>query len=203
MGGSFYINHFFKLVLCSVLAACSMAFAHDDVKADVRFEALFDSTGFVGVRNHWTFDKEYSAQAISEVDVDGNGVPEGKEIPLLQKLIVDTLLKVNYNNYVLSGAHFLEAKGISDFKASLKSGRLTLDFTVDFSEPVTKDYTMLVIVVYDTHSKIMMDVDTDGAKVKYPKNLDVEYFPDWLKGLTMLKAFDSSVRGLFLRYRKM
>lgn len=202
MGESNYKKRFFKLVLCCILAACAMAFAHNDVMADVRFEALFDSSGFAGVRNHWTFGTEYSARSISSVDVNDNGVLDEGEIPLLQKTIVDTLLEANYNNYVLSGSHFLTAKGISDFKASVKSGRLTLDFTVDFSEPVKEDYTMLVIVVYDTHSEILMDVDTDGAKVKYPKNLDVEYFPDWLKGITMLRAFDSSVRGLFLRYRK-
>ena len=121
---------------------------------------------------------------------------------MLQTLIVDTLVKVNYNNYVLSGSHFLQATKISDFKALMKSGRLTLDFTVNFTEPATDDDIMLVVVVYDNHSRIVMDVDTDGAKVKYPKNLDVEYFPDWLNGITMLKVFDPSVRGLFLRYRK-
>lgn len=203
MGESIYMKHFFWLVLCSIMAACTMAFAHNDMSADVQFEALFDSSGFIGIRNHWTFEEEYSASSILSVDENGNGTLDAREIPLLQKLIVDTLVEANYNNYVLSGSRFLQAKGISDFKASVKSGRLTLDFTVAFSEPAGKDYTMLVIVVYDNRSKILMDVDTDGAKVKFPKSLDVEFFPDWLKGITMLKAFDSSVRGLFLRYRKM
>lgn len=195
-----------RCLKCALIIAslcCLPSFAHDVMSADVSFEVLFDENGLSGVRNHWVFNEEYSAHAVYDVDLNGNGLLDIEEEPLLQKSIVDTLLTANYNNYVLSGARFLEARGVSDFSAKMKSGRLSLDFTVLFSEPAVVDYTMLVVVVSDVHSKIMMDVDTDAAKVLFPKNLDVEYFPDWLKGITMLKAFDSSVRGLFLRFRKM
>lgn len=132
MGVSLYINHLLKLALCIAFAMSSVVFAHNDMSADVRFEALFDSSGFIGVRNHWTFEEEYSAQSMSNVDVNGNGILDDGEVPLLQKLIVDSLRVFNYDNYVLSGARFLDAQGITDFKASLKSGCLTIDFTVVF-----------------------------------------------------------------------
>lgn len=192
-----------KYAVCMVILLCTASFARDDAFVDVSFEVLFNESGLAGIRNHWMFDDEYSALAVERVDANGDGVADSKELLRLQETIVDSLVTANYNNYVLSGSHFLDARGISDFKVSVKSGRLVLDFTVLFSEPATTDYTMLVVVLSDTHSKFMMDVDTDAAKVEAPKNLNVEYFPDWLKGITMLKAFESNVRGLFLRYKKM
>ena len=116
MGESIYIKRFFKLVLCTIMAACTMAFAHNDMSADVQFEALFDSYGFIGIRNHWTFEEEYCASSILSVDENGNGTLDAREIPLLQKLIVDTLVEANYNNYVLSGAHFFAGKGNIGFQ---------------------------------------------------------------------------------------
>jgi hypothetical protein len=103
---------------------------------------------------------------------------------------------------VLKETSFLQAGKIESFSAEMKNGKLVLDFKIAFFVPVASDYTMLVIVVSDQTNYIQMTVDMENADVDAPDAMDVEFFPDNLKGLTMFRAFMSDTEGLFLRYKK-
>ena len=45
-----------------------MAGAHPHVFADVTPIAVFDRSGFVGLKNHWVFDEMYSAAILASAD---------------------------------------------------------------------------------------------------------------------------------------
>ena len=178
----------------AILTACLavMAAAHPHVYTDVTVKAVFDRDGFVGVWNHWVYDEMYSAAMSASV-----GNPDE-----IKKAVLGPIASSNYYNYVLVGTSFLQARDIKNFKAEIKNGKLVLDFMVAFSVPAKSDYTMVTIVVNDPTNYIQMTTDMDNADVDAPDEMDVEFFADNIKGLTLFRAFSSGVQGLFLRFKK-
>lgn len=179
-----------------------MAEAHPHVFADVSIKALFSQDAFTGVQNHWVFDEVYSAAMVASADADGDGKITGKEANEIKKLVLDPLKQSGYFNYVTVESKFAPAQKIEGFSAAMKNGKLVLDFKVAYSIPATSDYTMLVIVVSDQTNYIQMTTDMENADVDAPDGLDVEFFPDEVRGLTLFRAFRSDTEGLFLRYKK-
>lgn len=188
------------LLLLTGLAV--MAEAHPHVFADVSIKAVFSQDAFTGVQNHWSFDEVYSAAMFASADENGDGKITGKEIDEVKKLVLDPLQQSGYFNYVTVDSKFLPVRKIEGFSAAMKNGKLVLDFKVEFSIPATSDYTMLVIVISDQTNYIQMTTDMENADVDAPDGLDVEFFPDEVRGLTLFRAFRSDTEGLFLRFKK-
>ena len=188
------------LLLLTGLAV--MAEAHPHVFADVSIKAVFSQDAFTGVQNHWSFDEVYSAAMFASTDENGDGKITGKEIDEVKKLVLDPLQQSGYFNYVTVDSKFLPDRKIEGFSAAMKNGKLVLDFKVVFSIPATSDYTMLVIVISDQTNYIQMTTDMENADVDAPDGLDVEFFPDEVRGLTLFRAFRSDTEGLFLRFKK-
>lgn len=178
-----------------------MAFAHPHVFVDARVKVLFNETGFSAVKNHWVYDEIYSAAMIASGDKNGDGKISADENNWFKDAILAPLEKSNYYNYVLKGTDFLGVEKIINFKASVEKGRLVLDFDAVFSAPAQKDYTMIVAVVGDPSNYIQITADMENSDVDAPDQMDVEFFNDVLEGLTMFRAFQSNVEGLYLRYR--
>ena len=189
-------------ILMLLVGFVVMAEAHPHVFADVSIKALFSQDAFTGVQNHWVFDEVYSAAMVASADADGDGKITGKEANEIKKLVLDPLKQSGYFNYVTVESKFAPAKKIEGFSATVKNGKLVLDFKVAYSIPATSDYTMLVIVVSDQTNYIQMTTDMENADVDAPDGLDVEFFPDEVRGLTLFRAFRSDTEGLFLRYKK-
>lgn len=168
---------------------------------EVGFSAVFDETGFSGVRNHWVYDEESSREILYKAF----GVDSVPNDTLASRIVFDNIFEnareKNYYCYVLNGAEFVPATGVSDFKVSYKAKKMVLDFVVDFSIPARGEYSMIVAVVSDQTNAIMMDLATDKAGASFPKSMEVDYFYDFLQGMTMMKAFRPEVEGLFLRFR--
>ena len=169
-----------------------MAVAHPHVYADVTVKAVFDCDGFVGVQNHWVFDEMYSAAMSASI-----ANPEE-----IKKAVLEPIASNNYYNYVLVETSFLQARDIKNFKAEIKNGKLVLDFMVAFSVLAKSDYTMVTIVVNNPTNYIQMTTDMDKADVDAPDEMDVEFFADNVKGLTLFRAFRGDVQGLYLRFKK-
>ena len=138
----------------------------------------------------------------ASADENGDGKITGKEIDEVKKLVLDPLQQSGYFNYVTVDSKFLPVRKIEGFSAAMKNGKLVLDFKVVFSIPATSDYTMLVIVISDQTNYIQMTTDMENADVDAPDGLDVEFFPDEVRGLTLFRAFRSDTEGLFLRFKK-
>lgn len=176
--------------------------AHPHVFADATTIAVFDRTGFVGVQNLWTFDEMYSAAILASSDTDGDGKLSEKEAPRVKDAVLGPIASSNYYNYVVVGSEFLPARGIKDFKATMKNGKLVLDFTVAFPVPAKQEYTMVTIAVSDPTNYIQISADMEKADVTAPDEMDVDFFADDLKGLTLFRAFRSEIQGLYLRFKK-
>ena len=190
-----------RRVLAFIVALAVSAMAHPHVFADVSVVAEFGPGGFTGIKNHWVYDELYSAAMAASMGYDGKAFSkEANE--KLKAAILGPLQESNYYNYIQIEADFLKAEGVKNFKATMKDGKLVLDFTVKFTVPVTADYTMLVIVVSDPTNYIQMTTDMENADVNAPDGLDIEFFADGLNGLTLFRAFRSDIQGLFLRFKK-
>ena len=190
-----------RRVLALIVALAISAMAHPHVFADVSVVAEFGPGGFTGIKNHWVYDELYSAAMAASMGYDGKAFSkEANE--KLKAAILGPLQESNFYNYIQIEADFLKAEGIKNFKATMKDGKLVLDFTVKFTVPVTADYTMLVIVVSDPTNYIQMTTDMENADVNAPDGLDIEFFADGLNGLTLFRAFRSDIQGLFLRFKK-
>lgn len=188
-------------ILLWVVLLNALVFAHSTVMVEVGFSAVFDETGFSGVRNHWVYDEESSREILYKAF----GVDSLPNDTLASQIVFDNIFEKasekNYYCYVLNGAEFVPATGVSSFKVTYKAKKIVLDFIVNFSIPARDEYTMIVAVVSDQTNAIMMDLITDKVGASFPKSLDVEYFYDFVHGMTMMKAFRSEVEGLFLRFR--
>ena len=190
-----------RRVLAFIVALAVSAMAHPHVFADVSVVAEFGPGGFTGIKNHWVYDELYSAAMAASMGYDGKAFSkEANE--KLKAAILGPLQESNFYNYIQIEADFLKAEGVKNFKATMKDGKLVLDFTVKFTVPVTADYTMLVIVVSDPTNYIQMTTDMENADVNAPDGLDIEFFADGLNGLTLFRAFRSDIQGLFLRFKK-
>ncbi len=196
------MRSFLSFVLFLTVGFACMAEAHPHVFADVTVKAVFDQNGFTGVQNQWAFDEVYSTAMVASADADGDGKITGKEADRMKALVLGPLEQNNYYNYVQFGTKFLRAEKIENFSVKMKNGKMVLDFKVAFSVPATSDYTMLVVVVSDITNYIQMTTDMENADVDAPDAMDVEFFPDNLKGLTLFRAFMSDTEGLFLRFKK-
>ena len=196
------MRSFLSFVLFLTVGFACMAEAHPHVFADVTVKAVFDQNGFTGVQNQWAFDEVYSTAMVASADADGDGKITGKEADRMKDLVLGPLEQNNYYNYVQFGTKFLRAEKIENFSVKMKNGKMVLDFKVAFSVPATPDYTMLVVVVSDITNYIQMTTDMENADVDAPDAMDVEFFPDNLKGLTLFRAFMSDTEGLFLRFKK-
>ena len=176
-------------VTCCLLGA-ALALAHPHVFVDATVKVLFEPSGLVGIRNHWVYDELYSAAMMS--------TEPGK----LCTEILEPFRNNNFYNYVQLGSSFLRVSEYKGCKASFKDNRLVLDFDVSVSSALKPDYTMLVVVVADPTNYIQMTADMENADIDAPDNIDVEFFNDGLKGLTLFRAFRSDVEGLFIRFKK-
>ena len=180
----------------------SVAFAHPHVFVDASVKVLFNENGLSGVQNRWVYDEVYSRATIASVDENDDGKLSVEEGEGLKSIILGEVARSNYFNYVQSGSVFLGAKAVTDFKASVKNGRLVLDFVVVFTAPVGADYSMLVIVVADPSNYVQVTADMENADVAAPESIDVEYFFFFLEGLSLFRAFLPYVEGLYLRFKK-
>ena len=61
---------------------------------------------------------------------------------------------------------------------------------------------MLVVAVADLTNYMLITPDMEQADVDAPDAIDVEFFNDVLKGLTVFRAFSPDLEGLFLRFKK-
>lgn len=190
-----------KKIFVWLFLLSALAFAHSKVVVDVKLTALFNEAGFAGVKNHWVYDENSSKEFLLENFGVESIAFNAKTSEAAFDEILGKARERNYYCYVLKGAEFLPASGISDFKIAYESKKIIIDFVVNFSIPVQDDYTMIVVVISDQTEALMMNVDMDKVDALFPKSIEVEYFYDFVRGLTMMKAFAPETEGLFLRYR--
>lgn len=179
-----------------------LAEAHPHVFIDATVKVIFDNAGLTSVKTRWVFDETYSLVMMSSGDSDGDGKISEKERDWFFDRILSQYAENNYNTYVQYGTSFLKARELKNFDATFKNNRLILDFETTFDCPVGDDYKMLVVAVADLTNYMLITPDMEQADVDAPDAIDVEFFNDVLKGLTVFRAFSPDMEGLFLRFKK-
>jgi len=187
--------------LCFLLET-TLAIAHPHIFMDAEANLVFNEKGFEGVQNHWVFDELYSKAMLESVDKDKDGKLNSEETKALQKIILPPILKFSYYNYLALGSKFVPPSQIADFTASFKQGKLILLFLTRFNIPASENYTMLLLAVTDPTNYIQITPDLNKSKINAPPNLDVEYFVDSLKGMTLFDGFSAQIQGIYIRFRK-
>lgn len=188
--------------LAFFLLGVTLALAHPDIFMNAEANLVFNEKGFEGVQNRWVFDELYSKAMLEKVDKDKDGKFNAEETQALQKIILPPILKFSYYNYLALGSKFVPPSQIANFTASFEQGKLVLLFLTRFDIPTSEDYTALLLAVTDPTNYILISADLNKSKIHAPPNLDVEYFVDSLKGMTLFDGFSSQVQGLYIRFRK-
>ncbi|WP_417584316.1 DUF1007 family protein [Pelagibacterium sp.] len=123
--------------LVALVGCVATAQAHPHVWIDAAGEVLFEDGAIVGMRHHWTFDEYFSAWAIQGLDADGDGLLTSEE---LQPLAEENIEGLDYYSFYTFGdpeglSGHAPVAGASDPSMVHEDGRVTLSFTMTFSEP--------------------------------------------------------------------
>ena len=121
-----------------VLAALAMlcggagaALAHPHVWVQARAELVLDpKRNLVAVRESWTFDPEYSAFAVLNLDSKRDGVPDPAKLDAMAVERLEAMAETAYFTQAKLNGRPVTFKGGSSPKARYAQGRLTIDFTL-------------------------------------------------------------------------
>lgn len=193
-----------KKILIFICLLAGIVAAHPHVFIDAAIDLVFDEKGFVGVQNKWVFDLIYSQAMIAAGDKNQNGVFEADELPFYSEQVVEAAREFSRFNYIGDGSQFFPPHEVKDLKVSVnKEGKLVVEFLNSFDIfAISSDYTMLVVAITDPTNYILITTNMEQTKIKAPDTIDVEYFVDSLSDLTQFKNFSSSVKGLYVRFKK-
>lgn len=193
-----------KKILIFICLLAGIVAAHPHVFIDAAIDLVFDEKGFVGVQNKWVFDLIYSQAMIAAGDKNQNGVFEADELPFYSEQVVEAAREFSRFNYIGDGSQFFPPHEAKDLKVSVsKEGKLVVEFLNSFDIfAISSDYTMLVVAITDPTNYILITTNMEHTKIKAPDTIDVEYFVDSLSDLTQFKNFSSSVKGLYVRFKK-
>ncbi len=118
-------------VAAMVCGGAGAALAHPHVWVQARAELVLDQKrNLVAIRESWTFDPEYSAFSVLNLDSKRDGVPDPAK---LDELAVERLGAMAETAFFTQGklnGRPLALKAGPAPKASFAQGRLTLDFTL-------------------------------------------------------------------------
>ncbi|GJD47599.1 hypothetical protein OPKNFCMD_0307 [Methylobacterium crusticola] len=119
-------------VACAVLCgAAGPALAHPHVWVRARTEVVLDARrSLVALRQSWTFDPEYSAFAVLNLDSRRDGVPDPDKLEDLARTRLEAMAETAFfTSAKVNGREVALAAGPSP-RATYRDGRLTLDFTL-------------------------------------------------------------------------
>ncbi|ACL56051.1 DUF1007 family protein [Methylobacterium nodulans] len=118
------------LLLPGLLAPAG-AEAHPHVWVQARSEVVLDEArNLVGMRVSWTFDPDYSAFAVLNLDSKRDGVPDPDKLATLARERVAALAETGYFVQAKLNGRPLAFSPPGDARAEYRDGRLTLSFTL-------------------------------------------------------------------------
>ncbi|MFE1597577.1 DUF1007 family protein [Methylobacterium sp. ID0610] len=125
--------------------ACAPAGAHPHVWVEARSEVVLDEgRGLVGMRVSWTFDPDYSAFAVLNLDSKRDGVPDPDKLAAIARERVAALAETGYFVQAKLNGRPLAFAPPGDARAEYRDGRLTLSFTLAPSAPLGAVRTLVV-----------------------------------------------------------
>ncbi|KMO39096.1 hypothetical protein VQ02_10640 [Methylobacterium variabile] len=135
-------------VLAAAVMLCGgagAALAHPHVWVQARAELVLDGKrNLVAIRESWTFDPEYSAFAVLNLDSKRDGVPDQGKLDELAAQRLEAMAETAFFTQGKLNGRPLALKGGPSPKASFSDGRLTLDFTLVPQGPAGPVRTLVV-----------------------------------------------------------
>ena len=139
--------------LAATVVACaaplSAALAHPHVWIVAEATVLYDKGTFTGIRQKWTFDEYYTATAIEGLDKNKDGKYDREELAELAKVNVDSLKDFAYFTFAKLAGQELTFAGVTDYWLEYTGGKLSLKFTLPFTQPVLTEAKGLTFSVND------------------------------------------------------
>jgi ABC-type uncharacterized transport system substrate-binding protein len=137
------------MALIGVGVYASAAVSHPHVFIENTVHVLFDATGMVGVRLHWTLDEMFSAAITADCDKDRDGVLSPAEKQNIQKTYFNNLREYNYFCHITANGAPVPIGQAQDFEVALHNGRISYTFFLACRVPASAQDKTVVIAVYD------------------------------------------------------
>ncbi|WP_245238811.1 DUF1007 family protein [Methylobacterium platani] len=129
-------------MLCGTAGA---ALAHPHVWVQARAELVLDQKrNLVAIRESWTFDPEYSAFAVLNLDSKRDGVPDPAKLDAMAVERLDAMAETAFFTQGKLNGRPLVLKAGPGPKASFAHGRLTMEFTLVPQGPAAPVRTLVV-----------------------------------------------------------
>ncbi len=125
--------------------------AHPHIWIDVSVDLRFDGDILKGMRVTWLFDEYYSAFALEERDINGNGRLEPEELAVLENGH-HGLKEYSYFTHLKLGdlvPETLKVEAVENFKVEWKGDRLQYAFDVPLPEDLDPAKTRFEVGFYD------------------------------------------------------
>ncbi len=158
-----------KYTLLFIAAWPALASAHPHVWVEMRTDVVFNNAGLIdGVNVEWSFDDGYAAEALTGMDVNGDGEYSQEELAPLTKENINSLKDYDYFTFMRSGENALAAAPPMNAGQTYNGNKLKLHFTVPLKTPFDPHTGDFMVKVYDPEFYIAYDyakdepVDTGG-----------------------------------------
>ena len=102
-----------------------------------------------GFRHSWVFDKQYTAFALVNMDVDKDGKYSAHELAPLAKENIESLHEFSFFTFASQKGKELALNDPTDHKLTYKKDILKLDFTLTLKKPVKALGQPVKLAVYD------------------------------------------------------
>lgn len=111
----------------------SVAMAHPHMALEARLDFVFEGKQCIGVWMDWTFDSMFSVAIIGEYDTNRDGRFDARENSRVFQGAFSNLKNYGYFIYIRKGDVRSNPKGVEQFQALQRQGRLAYRFFVPLS----------------------------------------------------------------------
>ncbi|MFV0348540.1 MAG: DUF1007 family protein [Halodesulfovibrio sp.] len=120
--------------------------AHPHVFVDATVDFVFEESGLVGMKVHWTFDSMASSQYLTDLDINGDGKLTPEEWASQRDDIAVFLAEERFFLHVAVNGKSVFIPAINDFVATYENGKLEYSFYAPLSVQNGSD---VIVAVFD------------------------------------------------------
>jgi ABC-type uncharacterized transport system substrate-binding protein len=122
-------------VVLGIAAGAGPALAHPHVWVRTRAEIVLDGGRLAALRQSWTFDPDYSAFAVINLDSKRDGVPDPDRLAAMARERIEAMAETAFFTAVKLNGRPVAFGPASEPRAEYRDGRLTLHFTLTPQAP--------------------------------------------------------------------
>ncbi|RVU15839.1 DUF1007 family protein [Methylobacterium oryzihabitans] len=122
-------------VVLGLVAGTGPALAHPHVWVRTRAEIVLDGGRLAALRQSWTFDPDYSAFAVINLDSKRDGVPDPDRLAAMARERIEAMAETAFFTAVKLNGRPVAFGPASEPRAEYRDGRLTLHFTLTPQAP--------------------------------------------------------------------